>query len=300
MRLIFLLVLIILSGCSSRSDYSRKYKINKKVNFEVPFIKQDEFQCGPASLAMVMNFRGLQKSSEDLTAETFTPDKKGSFQSDMISSVRRNKLLAVTLNSFKSLLTEVNAGNPVIVLQNLGLSWYPRWHYAVVKGFDLKNSEMILHSGNEKNMRLGFFTFRKTWNRSENWGLIILRPGEISATSSELEMVRAAAQLETLNFHPETIISYESILKRWPESLGARIGLGNVFYSLNEFKKSVNVLKEASEKFPDSAEVWHNYALALKGNNQLKEAKIAAKAAIEKCNKEFLERYQQNLSELIR
>ncbi len=301
MRLIFFFILLIfLCSCSSRSDYTRKYKINQKTNSEVPFIAQEEFQCGPATLAMVMNFRGLQKKSDDLSAETFTPDKKGSFQADMISSVRRNKLLAVTVTSFKNLLLEVNAGNPVIVLQNLGLSWYPRWHYAVVKGFDLKKSEMILHSGKLKDTRLGFFTFRKTWDRSENWGLLILRPGEIAATASELEMVRATAHLEAMKFYPEAVIGYENILKKWPESLGARIGLGNAFFNQKDLKRSVLILKEATEKFPGSAEAWHNYALALMGNNQVKEAKIAAKAAIEKCHKEYLNIYQQNLSELIR
>jgi hypothetical protein len=45
----------------------------------------------------------------------------------------------------QQLCEEVAAGHPVIVLQNIGLSWYLVWHYAVVVGYDLHEGTVIFH-----------------------------------------------------------------------------------------------------------------------------------------------------------
>ncbi|MBA2405898.1 MAG: PA2778 family cysteine peptidase [Bdellovibrionales bacterium] len=265
MRLIVLLFLILVSSCSTRSDLARKYSINKKVEISsVPFISQEEFQCGPAALSMMMSHAGKRVSTTELSAQAFTPNKQGSFQSDMITAVRRQKMIPVPLNELKNLLRELQAGNPVLVLQNLGLSWYPRWHYAVVVGYDLTNSEIILHSGKSSFMRISLYTFEKTWNRSENWSLLIVNPGEIPATVTEVEMIKATAHLEQMSLMHEASLGYQSVLKKWPHSLGALIGLGNIFYHKKDFSNSARVLKEATEFHPDSLEARFNYSVALK------------------------------------
>jgi hypothetical protein len=61
----------------------------------------------------------------------------------MIGAARRHGRLAYLITGPDSMFEEVAAGHPVIVLQNLGLSWYPVWHYAVVVGYDQLGSAEI-------------------------------------------------------------------------------------------------------------------------------------------------------------
>jgi hypothetical protein len=84
---------------------------------------------------MVFHSAGLNIEPGQLKDALYLTDKQGSLQVEMLATARRHGLLAYLLQpELQALLTEVAAGNPVVVLQNLGLSWYPVWHYAVVIG----------------------------------------------------------------------------------------------------------------------------------------------------------------------
>ena len=138
-------------GCSSVPPrISRQLTENLTARHEldsVPFYPQKAYQCGPAALAMVLEWSGINVDPDTLVPEVFTPSHKGSLQSALIGTARRHSRIAYPISSLSDMLTEVAAGHPVIVLQNLGLSWYPVWHYAVVVGYDLPQGIVILHSG---------------------------------------------------------------------------------------------------------------------------------------------------------
>ncbi len=300
MRLILVTLLFLGIGCSSKQNFARKYGVPKVVNIpSVPFSSQTEFQCGPSTLYMVMKFRGLAVTEESLKRQAFTPGKKGSLQADMISAVRRNKLLPILVNDFKDLLIEINSQNPIIILQNLGLSWYPRWHYAVAKGFDLSEDMMILHSGVSPDLKMKLSTFENTWQKSKNWGLLIVSPGQIPATVSETEMLQAVVQLEEMGHLPEAEQSYTAILKKWPLSFGGILGLGNVLFTQKKFNQSTAILHKASANFPTSGIVWHNYAWALWEVRKKKEAKQAASQGL-LFSEDLLPAHVANLNEILR
>jgi ABC-type bacteriocin/lantibiotic exporter with double-glycine peptidase domain len=264
MQLVLILLLtIVMSSCSTRSSVSRNHAIVNKIEINsVPFIAQEDYQCGPASLAMIFNHLGKKTTASELSSQVFTPGRKGSLQTDIITSVRRHGLISTPLNTVEELLREIEQGNPVLILQNLAFDWFPRWHYAVVIGYDYKNSEIILHSGESAKLRLSFFTFEKTWKRAKSWGLVIVVPGEIAASADELEILKASAHLEESNFLKEAASSYQAILKKWPNSLGALIGLGNIYFTQKDYKNSVAILEIAVKKYPDSDVVLNNYSLA--------------------------------------
>lgn len=277
-----------------------KFPIRDKTKISsITFIPQEKFQCGPASLGMMLSHLGEKRDEKIISSMVFTPDKKGSFQSDIISAVRREKLLPLPIKNFKNLLLELNEGNPVLILQNLGLKWIPRWHYVVVVGYDLKKSQMVLHSGTKPYTRMGFFTFNKIWDRSDNWGLLVVRPGTVPLSTNEAELVSAVAHLETLSFFKEAKAGYESVLKKFPGSLVALIGLGNIFFHQKQFPQSAESLKVATTLHPQSAEAWHNLALALEANNQITEARKAARAAIDLCPEASLPLYEENLKSIL-
>ncbi len=80
--------------------------------------------------------------------EVFIPGREGSLQLEMVAAARRHGMLVYPLQGgLESVLEEVAAGNPVLVLQNQAFSWWPRWHFAVVVGFDRERRELVLRSG---------------------------------------------------------------------------------------------------------------------------------------------------------
>ena len=64
---------------------------------EVPFFAQEEYQCGPAAVAMVMNAAGVQVTPEQMVEQVYLPARKGSLQIEMLVAPRRHGLIAYEL-----------------------------------------------------------------------------------------------------------------------------------------------------------------------------------------------------------
>ena len=246
----------------------------------VPFIPQDAYQCGPASLAMALAWSGNPVPLQALTEAVFTPSLKGSLQPAMIAAARRHDRIAYLMTDARSLLTEIAAGHPVIVLQNLGLRWYPVWHYAVVIGVDLRSETVILHSGTTPRKRTGWKTFSRTWARSGFWALLVLPPSELPATASETNYLTAVGHLERLGRWPTAARGYQAALHRWPLSLAATVGLGVCFYQVGDLDAAEAVLRDATRTFPDQGVIYNNLAQILIDRGQKDEALQAARKAV--------------------
>lgn len=271
MKNIFLILIFIGAvACSSTSQQSDQFlKRNaaalseKSKIINIPFIKQTAHHCGPAALAMIINHKGHDVTADELAKQIYTPEQKGSLPTDIIGSTRRNGMMAIPINSIADLIKELSAGNPVLIFENLGLSWYPVWHYAVAVGYDITEPSIILHSGQEKFTRTNLKVFERSWKLTNYWGLAILNPRELSASGSELVHAASAAALEDTGKLDEAQDAYKTILKRWPNSLPALIGLGNVHYTENDLMESVKYLKLARKKHPKSDAAKNNLKVAM-------------------------------------
>jgi tetratricopeptide (TPR) repeat protein len=304
---------VVVCGCASRQPQtdeffesrerpagaSAKQSTSKTID-DVPFVRQESGQCGPASLAMVMAWAGKPKGADELAKEVYTPGMKGSLQLDLITAVRREGLLAIPINGFAALVAELSDGHPVIVFENLGLSWLPYWHYAVAYGYDLQARTLTFHSGPKEKDIETFASFEKDWVPAENWGLVILPPGQLANSAGELAQVRAAAALEQLGFLPEAAVSYDAVLKRWPESLSANIGAANVAYSRNDEGAAVAYLERATAAHPDSASAWHNLAIAEGALENESAARASARKALELASPREKSSYGQELKEWLK
>lgn len=139
---------------------------------EAPFLAQARHQCGPATLAMALRHVGLHGDPDDLARAVFLPGREGSLQIEMMVATRRAGAVATLVRGeLQSLFAELAAGHVVIVLQNLGLDIAPRWHYALVIGYDLDRRELILRSGEEVRQVLALRTFEHTWARAAHWAM---------------------------------------------------------------------------------------------------------------------------------
>lgn len=247
----------------------------------VPFFPQETHQCGPASLAMAANFAGAEVSAAALTAQTYLPERHGSLQAEMMAATRRQGLIAYPLApSLHDLFSEVAANNPVIVLQNLGLSAFPKWHYAVVIGYDLEREEVILRSGLERRQVLPFTPFEHTWARSGYWAMLALPPTRLPASAEENRYVSAALALEQTGQLQGAQAAYQAALLRWPRNLTARMGLGNAAYATGNKKHAEAAFRQAAADHPGEWMPLNNLAHALADQQRYVEALSAARQAI--------------------
>lgn len=231
---------------------------------QTPFIPQTEHQCGPAALATVLQLHEVDASPEDLIEYLYIPARKGSLQIEMAASARRFGMLPYPLaHRFPDLLVEIAAGNPVLVLQNLGYDWWPQWHYAVVVGYDITNDELILRSGKTERWQTTFSTFEKTWSRADHWALVIVPAGTIPATADLSSYLRTAYAFEATGLDRYAMKSYRAATQRWDHQSSPWLALGNLAYQGGYADEAVSALQTAARLSPDEIIVWNNLAYAL-------------------------------------
>ncbi len=298
--LLFLLLPVFLQSCAllpaERMPQTPEGPAKAMVK-DVPFFAQEELQCGPAALAMVLNWSGAALQPSDLTAEVYSPELKGSLQSAMMSAARKHGRVAYPFTGSEALLAEISAGHPVMVLVNLSFFWYPKWHYAVVIGYDQQQGEVILHSGRTAGEVLSTRIFMNIWRRSEYWGLMVLPPERLPAGGKETEWLAAVAGLEKNGQWQAAATGYVTALKRWDESFAAWMGLGNSSYSLHELDASAKAFHQAALLQPENGMAFNNLAHVLAEQGKLQEASATAQRAVD-LGGPFLGTFRQTLKEI--
>jgi tetratricopeptide (TPR) repeat protein len=247
----------------------------------VPFYPQEAYQCGPAAMAMVLQWTKANVSPQDLIPKVFVPAKKGSLQPALISAARRYNRLAYPIKGVEVLLKELAAGHPVIILQNLGLQWFPRWHYSVPIGYNLAKAEFIIHSGKEARRRMSWTLFMRTWKRADYWGLVVLPSDQLPASADEQSYLRAVLGLEQARQFKGAAAAYTAALERWHSSLGALMGLGNSRYALGDLIGAEQAFRHAAEAHPKTGASFNNLAHVLAEQGRYNEALQMAIRAVD-------------------
>jgi hypothetical protein len=238
---------------------------------EVPFFPQTEYQCGPAALATVLAAYGEKVTPEMLVPQVYLPERKGSLQVEMLAAARRHGMISYRIpGSLDALMREVNAGNPVIILQNLGVR--DAWHYAVAVGWDYDDGMLILRSGKDKRKELRFPFNEIAWLRSGYWAMVAVPPDRMPVTAEPDRWLEAIAAYERTGDAAGARKAYANFLERWPDNTGASIGLANSLHALGDLKQAEAVLRAAERHAPDSVIVLNNLAQTLSDEGRDAEA----------------------------
>ncbi|MGB9710090.1 MAG: C39 family peptidase [Thermodesulfovibrio sp.] len=140
----------------------------------VPFFPSEDFQCGPASLAMVLNFWGVKITPEEIAREIYSKDARGTADFDMIMFTEKKGFKALQYRgNIEDIKEKIKAQKPLIVMTDEGFWFYKKYHYMVVVGFD--ESTVIVNSGAEKHKRIDTEVFIKKWGKTGFWTLLIER-----------------------------------------------------------------------------------------------------------------------------
>ena len=139
----------------------------------VPFYPQEENQCGPASLAGVLNYWGVPVSPAEIAQEIYSRSAKGTLNLDLRFYAERKGLTAKHYEgSWEDLKKKVDSGYPLIVLVDHGFWVYHQYHFMIVLGYD--EGGIVAHSGKEKHRFVPLDRFLKSWRRAASWTLFIV------------------------------------------------------------------------------------------------------------------------------
>lgn len=151
----------------------------------VPFHAQEDLQCGPASLAMVLNHLGDPVTPEDISRALFRNDLRGVVSLDLALYPRgRGFASRFFRGSEKDVAAAVDAGLPLLVMVDEGFGGIRVLHFMVVTGYD--GQGVLVNSGRRQGLRLGWSEFLSAWDGADHWALLVT-PGPAPRPASVKE-----------------------------------------------------------------------------------------------------------------
>ena len=239
---------------------------------DTPYFQQQEFHCGPASLAMLLGASGVDTQPDDLTPRIYLPGRRGSLQLELVAAARQFGRIAYVIDpDITALIAELQAQRPVLVLQNLGLNLLPLYHYAVVIGV-APPAEIVLRSGPNKELAMSLESFLRTWRRSGSWGIIVLEPGSLPAVPDRTRYLKAVRDFEISGGVEQAAAAYQAAAAAWPEDPTALFALGNNYLYRRRYLEAEAVFRKITTQDPNHLAALNNLAETLNRRGCFAEA----------------------------
>lgn len=244
-----------------------------------PFFPQEAYQCGPAALATVLAGSGIEVEPDDLVDEVWLPARRGSLQTELLAATRQRERIAYVIGpALEALVSELDAGRPVLVLLDLGVKARPVWHYAVVIGYDRDKDQVLLRSGTTELETLSRRRFDHAWVRASRWGFVALKPGELPGGKATAPRYAAAVgDLEASGKAGDALVAYQAGLHRWTGDPILGLGAANTRWAIGDVAGAEAGLREVLRMNPREAAARNNLAdiLAQRGCLDAAAAEIA-------------------------
>lgn len=175
-KIIFKIVFLFMTvSCAANLSLYQNRTLNdeKKLLVSVPFIKQRTDYCGPATLAMIINFWGLNITQDEIAEEVYSSVLKGTLSIQMVLYAIKQGFEAEIYNgSLLDIKDKLTLGLPLIVSHraNTGDEIV---HYLVILGFDDNKKVIYVHSGEKENQAIDYQTFLERWNLANNLTILV-------------------------------------------------------------------------------------------------------------------------------
>lgn len=276
-NLVLLFALLAVTGCAGSlsiapADFGDNPIPSRHHIADVPLIEQEAYFCGPAALSALLQHNGIPESQDTLAEQVFNAQEEGTFQHDMLYTLRSRGLIAAPVNNLQDMLTEIAHGNPVLVFQNLALSWVPKWHYAVATGYDLEQQLLYLNGGRAVQDVTPFSTFGHTWRRTNYWGYVVTQPPRLPVTTDSHTLDDLAPRFEDMHLPQAAEQTYLALTKRPPARSQPFFGLGNVYLAQARYAEAETAYRNGLAIEPKNSLIANNLAYALHYQNRQIEA----------------------------
>jgi tetratricopeptide (TPR) repeat protein len=260
---VLLAACVLLSGCATRGPLLEPRDGVVELD-ATPFFPQARHECGPAALATVLGASLAPVTPEELEKRVYLPGRRGSLQIEMQAAPRAYGRLSYRIApELPAIIQELDAGRPVLVLHNYGLPFWPRWHYAVVVGYDGAKDRMVLRSGKTRRQQLSAANFMRAWDNGGRWALVILQPGELPTAPDKQRYLESAAAFEGVASPQDAWRSFDAAARLWPEDAVALIGRGTASYRRGVLVEAIDDYRAALRLDATQAGARNNLAMAL-------------------------------------
>ena len=174
--LLSILLTALLFACSSNTFQPRKHEIFIP---NIPVYEQKGSDCGPATLASLLNFYGISVTPDSVAAATHRDALEGTLTLDMVVYAKSKGLDVRLYRSSKDdLIRHIDSGIPLICMIEIddpnpfaGLTRIvtntelPR-HYVLVVGYSARHAYIITHIGGRKPQRIDMKNFIDSWRKT--------------------------------------------------------------------------------------------------------------------------------------
>jgi tetratricopeptide (TPR) repeat protein len=212
----------------------------------------------------VLGASGVNVTPEEISPLVYLPGRRGSLQIEMQAAPRQYGRIGYRVEpELDAILAEVTAGRPVLVLHNYGLPFLPRWHYAVVVGYDGARDRVLLRSGKVKRQELSAANFMRAWDNADRWGLVLLRAGELPQSPDKDRYLQAAADFERVATPRDALATFEAATRQWPQDPVAWVGLGTASYRNGDLRLAAANYRAALKIDSTQTAARNNLAMTL-------------------------------------
>jgi tetratricopeptide (TPR) repeat protein len=260
----------------------------------VPFYPDNTDQCGPASLASILNFWGKNVTPAQLKSEVYIHRLRGSLPMDMPPALEANGLRAQIISgSFEIVKAELRAGRPMIAYLDFGTRKHPIGHYLVITGFDDQRRGLYVHSSMHKDKFASYRRFNRGWSDTDHWLLLAsTAPAtgvEFSTAAIHIDSKNTGASHRAPRFKPslsakeymelgtiyasqakqaDALAQYKLALSVDSRYAPALTALGNAAYGAKDFKQAERYFERALKSNPTDPAANNNLAMAYVAQNK--------------------------------
>lgn len=188
-------VLGVLAGCAT-PPAPRMGTLPDRVELTaVPFYQGDDDHGAPTALAALLRDRGMTVTPGLVEPYLKLPASPPGLDRSVEEAARQYGLVVYPLQpDFQALLTQVAAGNPVLLRYRDGALWGTD-HYALLIGYDRFRSHVLLRSGTQRRQLITFSDFVAYWRSAGNWAVLAQPPAHLPAEVDPARWAAAANRL---------------------------------------------------------------------------------------------------------
>lgn len=187
---------VTLAGCAGTPSTALQGLPQRVELSSVPFYRGNANHSAAMALAAILSQQGAPITPGLLDQPLNLPTGIDSLDTSIPRVARDYGRVVYPLDKrLDALLTQVAAGNPVLVRYQDGSAWWSEPRYAVLIWYDRYKQRVLMRAGMQRRLVMAFDDFASAWAKEGRWAILVQPPGELPANVDRQRWQQAADDL---------------------------------------------------------------------------------------------------------